>query len=106
MRGRSTTKFCPKCGGVMVPVKKGSQIILRCTKCGYETKVGKEKKSYVLKEKVSEKERTKTTSLVSEPSKFGISDEEQQQRVEDYYEIALELMQEEGEEGGEEGGEE
>ncbi|PNV81400.1 MAG: DNA-directed RNA polymerase subunit M [Fervidicoccus sp.] len=84
----------------MVPTKRGNQIVLKCTKCGYETKVGKEKKSYVIKEKVSEKERTKTTSLVSEPAKFGISDEEHQQRVEDYYEIALELMQEEGEEGG------
>jgi len=69
--------------------------------------VGKEKKAYVLKEKVSDKEKTKTTSLVSEPAKFGISDEEHQQRVEDYYEIALELMQEEGEggEGEEEEGE-
>jgi len=86
----------------MVPVKKGKQVVLKCTKCGYEMKVGKEKKSYVIKEKVSEKERTKTTSLVSEPSKFGVSDEEQQQRLEDYYEIALELMQEESEEGGEE----
>jgi len=84
----------------MVPVKKGKQVVLKCTKCGYEMKVGKEKKSYVIKEKVSEKERTKTTSLVSEPSKFGVSDEEQQQRLEDYYEIALELMQEESEEGG------
>jgi len=88
----------------MVPVKKGKQVVLKCTKCGYEMKVGKEKKSYVIKEKVSEKERTKTTSLVSEPSKFGVSDEEQQQRLEDYYEIALELMEEESEEGG--GGEE
>jgi len=84
----------------MVPVKKGKQVVLKCTKCGYEMKVGKEKKSYVIKEKVSEKERTKTTSLVSEPSKFGVSDEEQQQRLEDYYEIALELMEEESEEGG------
>jgi DNA-directed RNA polymerase subunit M/transcription elongation factor TFIIS len=84
----------------MVPTKRGNQIVLKCTKCGYETKVGKEKKSYVIKEKVSEKERTKTTSLDTEPAKFGISDEEHQQRVEDYYEIALELMQEEGEEGG------
>ncbi|MCI4396856.1 MAG: DNA-directed RNA polymerase subunit M [Thermoprotei archaeon] len=91
----------------MVPTKKGKQVVLKCTKCGYEMKVGKEKKAYVLKEKVSDKEKTKTTSLVSEPAKFGISDEEHQQRVEDYYEIALELMQEEGEggEGEEEEGE-
>ncbi|MGB9785432.1 MAG: zf-TFIIB domain-containing protein, partial [Fervidicoccaceae archaeon] len=32
------TKFCPKCGGVMVPTKRGNQIVLKCTKCGYETK--------------------------------------------------------------------
>lgn len=79
----------------MVPTKKDGQTVLKCTKCGYEMKARKSKKGYVLKEVVKEKDKTKTTSLVSEPSKFGVSDEEQQQRVEDYYEIALELMQEE-----------
>ncbi|HEW63549.1 DNA-directed RNA polymerase subunit M [Fervidicoccus fontis] len=94
-------QFCPKCGGIMVPVKKDGETVLRCTKCGYEMKA-KKKESYVIKEKVKEKDKPKTTSLVSEPSKFGVSDEEQQQRVEDYYEIALELMQEESE-GSDEG---
>ncbi len=79
----------------MVPVKKGSKVILKCTKCGYEMRSGKEKDKYILKEKVKEKDKIKTTSLVSEPSQFGLSEEEQQQRLEDYYEIALELMQEE-----------
>ena len=94
-------KFCPKCGGVMVPVKKGNRVVLKCTKCGYEMSIGREKNKYVLKEKVSEKERLKTTSLVSKPSKFGPSEEEKEQRLEEYYAIALELMQEE-ESGGEE----
>jgi DNA-directed RNA polymerase subunit M len=94
-------KFCPKCGGVMVPVKKGKKVVLKCTKCGYEMSIGrKEKEKYVLKEKISEKERLKTTSLVSQPSRFGLSEEEKEQMLEDYYEIALELMQEE--ESGEE----
>ncbi len=90
-------RFCPKCGGVMVPVKKGNKVVLKCTRCGYEMRVKKEK-DYIIKERVSEKERIKTTSLVSQPSKFGVSDEEKEQRLEDYYEIALELMQEESEE--------
>ncbi len=29
-------KFCPKCGSVMVPVKKSSTTVLVCRSCGYE----------------------------------------------------------------------
>lgn len=88
-------KFCPKCGGLMVPAKKNGKTVLRCTKCGYEMRSGKEKDKYKISEKVKEEKKVKTTSLVSTPSRFGISTEEQQQRLEDYYDIALELIQEE-----------
>jgi DNA-directed RNA polymerase subunit M len=29
--------FCPKCGTLLVPVMKEEKIILKCSKCGYET---------------------------------------------------------------------
>jgi len=83
----------------MVPVRKGGKTILKCTKCGYEMKPGKEKDKYKISEKVKEDKRVKTTSLVSVPSTTRISSEEQQQRLEEYYEIALELLQEEMEGG-------
>ena len=37
--------FCPKCGTILVPVKKEDKIILRCSKCSYET--DKPDKSYL-----------------------------------------------------------
>ncbi len=84
----------------MVPVRKSGKTILKCTKCGYEMKPGKEKDKYKISEKVKEDKRVKTTSLVSVPSTVRVSSDEQQQRLEEYYEIALELLQEEME-GGE-----
>ena len=30
-------RFCPRCGGLMLPVRKeGNRVILRCNRCGYE----------------------------------------------------------------------
>jgi len=88
-------KFCPKCGGLMVPVKEKEKTVLKCTKCGYVMKLEKGAE-YKLREEVDKKSRVKTTSIVSsERGQAGPSIEEKEQRVEDYYEIALELIQEE-----------
>ena len=35
--------FCPKCGGLMVPIKKKGKIVYKCTVCGYEME-GKQEK--------------------------------------------------------------
>ncbi len=43
-------EFCPKCGSIMVPVKKGKQVYLKCPKCGYTR--SKAPKSLKLEEKV------------------------------------------------------
>lgn len=31
-------RFCPKCGTSLTPTRKSKAIVLRCGKCGYETK--------------------------------------------------------------------
>ncbi len=81
----------------MVPIKKKDKPYLQCTKCGYTTKADKDKdkEKYTLKEKIDKKNKVKTTSLVAKPSTFQVSEEEKQQRLEEYYEVALELIQEE-----------
>ena len=84
----------------MVPVRKNKKAYFECTKCGYKVDTGKERESYKLREKVSEKIRVKTTSLVSKPLLATVSEEEKQQRLEEYYDMALDLIQEELE-GGE-----
>lgn len=88
-------KFCPKCGGLMVPVKEKDKTVLKCTKCGYTMKYEKQV-DYKLKEEVDKKSRVKTTSIVSsEKERVPLSLEEKEQRVEEYYEIVQELIQEE-----------
>ncbi|MEM2123305.1 MAG: transcription factor S [Candidatus Bathyarchaeia archaeon] len=44
-------KFCPKCGIIMTPVKKENSILLKCPKCGFETKEADKALSRVRREK-------------------------------------------------------
>ena len=41
--------FCPKCGGILVPKKRGNRIVIMCSKCGY---IPKEKTNMTFKENV------------------------------------------------------
>ncbi len=95
-------KFCPKCGGLMVPRKKAGKTVLKCTKCGFEieasTNVAKE---YRVEANISAESRVLTTSLVSEAPKRRLrKKEEYDQEREEWYEVALEIMS--SEESGEE----
>ncbi|MCY0859031.1 MAG: DNA-directed RNA polymerase subunit M [Sulfolobaceae archaeon] len=100
-------KFCPKCGGLMVPNKKDDKWFLRCTKCGYEREMSEaEKKEYKVKEEKDKNNRVLTTSLVSDKSGRSRGEEELEQEREEYYkEIGLELLRDELE-GSEENDEE
>ncbi|MBW9141240.1 MAG: zf-TFIIB domain-containing protein [Candidatus Aramenus sulfurataquae] len=95
--GEWVLQFCPKCGGVMVPVKKDGKDILRCTKCGFEKEMDKkDKKSYEVKEARSKSERVLTTSIVSEKSGRKRDEDEWEQEREEYYkEVGLELLRDE-----------
>ena len=95
-------KFCPHCGGLMVPIKKNDKPILKCTKCGFEMETSiNVAKEYKMEASVSAESRVLTTSLISEPPKRRLrSKEEYEQEREEWYEVALEIMQ--AEEGGEE----
>jgi len=91
-------KFCPKCGTMLVPVKKGKTMVLKCPKCGYEEKMkGKNNKDYKLEIKTESNRRVKTTSVVSEEATTKLKKgEELEQEKEEFYEVFLELMGEEG----------
>ncbi|WP_170166191.1 zf-TFIIB domain-containing protein [Sulfodiicoccus acidiphilus] len=90
-------KFCPKCGGAMVPVKRDGKELLRCTKCKYEEEMKKEsKKEYVVTETKNKSEKVLTTSLVSDKSGRKREEEELEQEREEYYrEIGLDLLRDE-----------
>jgi len=95
------TKFCPKCGTVMVPQKKGDGYVYKCPNCGYE-EASKTGSGYKLSGKSSAESKVKTTSIVSEGRGATRSQEEIEQEKEEFYEIFLDLMSSEEGEGGEE----
>ena len=91
-------RFCPKCGGIMLPVKEGGKVLLRCQKCGY-TMVPDEKElaTYKSVSKPDEKAKVITTKVVSKARRVKASKEELEQAREDYYEFVLEQIGEYGE---------
>ncbi|MEB2792691.1 MAG: transcription elongation factor [Caldisphaeraceae archaeon] len=91
--------FCPKCGGVMIPIKKNGKIILRCTKCGYEMKATeKAMKEYTNINKTTEKEKVLTTKTIGQEESTNNEEtkEEFEQAKEEYYELVLDQMGEYG----------
>jgi len=96
-----TTQFCPKCGGLLVPIKKeDGSTVLKCSKCGYEA--SSQKPSYKIETPTSTATRVHTTSIISNGKTITRKKEEIEQEKEEYYkELFLELLHEE-EDGGEE----
>lgn len=88
-------RFCPRCGGPMVPKGvEGDYLILKCTRCGYEVKADKKTaSSYRLRFQVEADKRTVTSKAV-EAKKIGLTPEEREM-LQEYYEIFLESFQEE-----------
>ncbi|MET1129116.1 MAG: RNA polymerase [Thermoproteota archaeon] len=91
-------KFCPRCGGLMVPAgRDGDVVILRCARCGETLNVtAEEAGSYVVVSTTPSEARTITTLKVSESKKKPPkSIEEWEQEREEYREVLQELLQEE-----------
>ena len=98
-------RFCPRCGGLMIPVgREGDKVLFRCTRCGYTeaVPVSEGGRDYTIVSQTPKEERTVTTLKVSEAKKRPPKSlEEWEQEREEYREILQELLQEELE-GGEE----
>ena len=68
-------KFCPKCGMILIATEKENSVVLRCQKCGLETKeadkiiskVRREKEKVVVIEKKAQEIRTLPTARVECP---------------------------------------
>ena len=90
-------KYCPKCGGVMVPVKKEGKYYLRCRRCGYEIEATEEDlKEYRIVHKTSKNEKVVTTKIVSQVRRAGTGKEELETAKEEYYELVLDQLGEYG----------
>ena len=91
-------QFCPKCGGIMMPVgRRDGKIVLKCMRCGYEMLVDSKEASrhYRIETRVPSEERVVTTSRVSEGGGRLRDQEEWEQEREEYREVLLEQLQEE-----------
>lgn len=91
-------KFCPKCGGIMLPVRKDGKIVLKCQRCGYEMPADeKTLKQYKIVRKTREEDKVVTTKTVVEAEKLGVDKETLEQAKEEFYELVLDQIGEYGE---------
>jgi len=95
----SGVRFCPKCGGIMLPVREGGKTILKCQRCGYTIVPDKkELETYKNVAKPDEKAKVISTKIVSKARRVGRANKEElEQAREDYYEFVLEQIGEYGE---------
>ena len=77
-------EFCPDCGKLLIPKKKGKSRVLACAKCGYETKLD-EKQGYEVQDEVPHRASELTEVVVSE-DEGGFSEEELEERRERFIE--------------------
>jgi len=86
------TRICPRCGGVLVPVKKDGETILKCPKCGYEEN-SNSKKGYEYRIQIDNSKRV-ITSRAIEMKETKITPEERD-LLNEYYDILLEELEKE-----------
>lgn len=89
-------KFCPKCGNLLVPLRRDNKTVLKCRVCGYEedVKVARAEEGYKLTHSIQEEKRVKT-SKVSEEAGKPLRREEEREILQEYYEVFLESFSEE-----------
>ncbi len=60
-------RFCPRCGGLMKPVREGDTVYMVCTRCGYRVKASqKDLESYRVSTKIVHTEKEKTVVINEE----------------------------------------
>ncbi len=90
-------RFCPKCGSIMVLVKREEARLLKCSRCGYEIGMTKEEEQ-MYTSTVKREQKVLTTKIIAK--KRGLDTkrrEELEQAKDSYYEIVLDQMGEYGE---------
>ena len=90
-------KFCPKCGGVMMPAKRGEEVGVKCLRCGYEITASKDVvEKYKSVSKPDTRMKVISTKTVSRRKGVMGSREELEQAKDAYYELVLDQMGEYG----------
>lgn len=77
-------EFCPECGKLLIPKKKGKSKVLVCSKCGVELKLN-ENGGYDVQDEVQHK-ASELTEVVAVEGEGGLSEEELEERRERFVE--------------------
>lgn len=85
-------EFCPRCGSILVPVKKRRRIHLVCNRCGY-SKMARAKSGYKVREKVPEDKKAKVLVYTASEERGKERIEEERELLQEYYEVFLETME-------------
>ena len=78
--------FCPECDSVLVPNKEK---VLMCKDCGYQSEDDKINEKYIIKDEISEEQRTKI-EVIDEDLNSGGVPEEMIEELREQYREALE----------------
>ena len=97
-------EFCPKCGGLLRPEKKGGKTYLICKNGDYK-KLYKKSAGYTLTQKVDETKRRDTVIVEGEPKIPKKRKDELEAEREETYSSFLEQLETEEEEVETESGE-
>ncbi len=90
-------KFCPKCGGTMLPRREGAKTLLVCVRCGYKEEASSADVSAHYRGFERTEAKVLTTKTVSRLQSRKPSKEELEHAKEEYYEFVLDQMGEYGE---------
>lgn len=77
-------EFCPECGKLLIPKKKGKSKMLICAKCGYEGKLEKGK-NYEVQDEIEHK-ASDITEVVEVNNEESLSEAELEARRERFIE--------------------
>lgn len=77
-------EFCPECGKLLIPKKKGKSKLLVCAKCGYERKLSG-KDEYEVSDEV-ERKSSDITEVVVVEGEEGLTEAEIEERRERFIE--------------------
>ena len=84
-------EFCPKCGTLMVPARRGGKAFLVCKRCGYSKPASS--KGYRRTESIPEEKKTKFVVVESHEEEAARLEEERE-LLREYYEVFLRTMEE------------
>jgi len=96
-------EFCPNCGKVLYPQRKGGKTVLICRACGYSVDVDRSsKKSMTMVYHISEEKHTRTSVIEKKEEDKEKKEAERELVQELYKEIFSETyLETEGESSGE-----